>query len=174
MLAPCECSVKLELSRARTPRALSICRILYRDRPIMLTISTSPLVGRVDGCGYDGRQKDAICDVRGPCLTIRGTFKPVCRWFRLIGHAYKLLRCLDVEIWRFSWWQQTDGQTDEQTDRLLYPCACVRGNKFYSITTGNQGKSRGWVTINGGGVWGLFCEPIVRVHTYILVLVISS
>ena len=109
---------KLELSRVHhsTPHALSICRFLHRDRPIMLTISTSPAVGMVDGCGYDGQQKDAICDVRGPCLTIWSTFKPVCRWFRLIGHAYELLRYLDVEIWRFSWWQQTDGQTDRWTD----------------------------------------------------------
>ena len=89
----------------------------------MLTISTSPVVGMVDGHGYDGRQKDAICDIRGPCLTIRSIFKPVCHWFRLIGHVYELLRCLDVEIWWFSWWQQTDGQTN----RLLYPCACARG-----------------------------------------------
>ena len=57
---------KLELSRAHTPRMLSICRFLHRDRPVMLMISTSPVVGMVDGCGYDGRQKDAICDVRGP------------------------------------------------------------------------------------------------------------
>ena len=111
-----ESNEKLELSRAHTPRALSICRFLHRDRPVMLTISTSPVVGMVDGRGYDGRQKDTICDIRGPCLTNRSTFKPVCRWFRLIGHIYKLLRCLDIEIWRFSWWQQTDGQTDRQTD----------------------------------------------------------
>ena len=70
---------ELELSRAHTPHALSICRSLHGDRPVMLTISTSPVVGIVDGRGYDGRQKDAICDVRGPCLTIRSTFKPVCR-----------------------------------------------------------------------------------------------
>ena len=31
----------------------------------MLTISTSPVVGMVDGRGYDGRRKDAICDIRG-------------------------------------------------------------------------------------------------------------
>ena len=46
-------SKKLELSRAHTPRALSICRFLHRDRPVMLTISTSPVVGMVDGRGYD-------------------------------------------------------------------------------------------------------------------------
>ena len=44
----------------------------------MLMISTSPsyaheqkvLVGMVDGCGYEGEQKDAICDVHGLCQTI--------------------------------------------------------------------------------------------------------
>ena len=73
-----EVSIKLELSRAHTPHVLSICRFLHRDRPAMLTISTSPVVGMLDGRGYDGRQKDAICDISGPCLTIRSTFKPVC------------------------------------------------------------------------------------------------
>ena len=73
----------------------------------MLTISTSPVVGMVDGRGYDGRQKDTICDIRGPCLTIRNTFKPVCRY------AYELLRCLDVEIGDFC------GETDKRTDRPI-------------------------------------------------------
>ena len=67
--------------------------------------------GTVHGHGYNGQQKDAICDVRGLCQMIRSIFKPVCCWFRLIGYAYELLRCLDVEIWQFSWWQW-------QTDRL--------------------------------------------------------
>ena len=118
--------LKLELSRAHTPCALSICRFLHRaiDKPVMLTISTSPVVGMVDGHGYDGRQKDAVCDVLGPCLTIRSTFKLVCHWFRLIGYAYELLRCLDVEIWWFLWWQQTDEQTDRQTDYFTPTHVC--------------------------------------------------
>ena len=70
---------------------------------------------------YNGQEKDATCDVCGLCQTIRSIFKPVCRWFWLIGDTYELLRCLDVEIWRFLWWRW-------QTDQLLYPCACVRGN----------------------------------------------
>ena len=93
----------------------------------MLTISTSPAVGMVDGYGYDGRQKDAICDICGPCLTIRSTFKPVCCWFQLIGYTYELLRCLDVEIWQF---RGDNRWTDGQTDWLLYLiCACARVNK---------------------------------------------
>ena len=122
--------------------AVQLCLTIFtwpnlgmQNRPAMLTISTSPVVGMVDGRGYDGRQKDAICDVRGPCLTIWSTFKPVCRWFRMIGYTYELLRCLDVEIWRFSWWQQTDRQTDGQTNRLLYPCACARGNNMTRLLT---------------------------------------
>ena len=51
---PPKVGYKLELSRAHAPHTLSICRILYRDRPVMLTISTSPVVGRVDRRGYDG------------------------------------------------------------------------------------------------------------------------
>ena len=52
------------------------------------------LVSTVDGCGYDGQQKDAIYDVRGQCQTIRSTLKLVFRSFRMIGYAYELLRCL--------------------------------------------------------------------------------
>ena len=107
--------VKLELSRAHTRARLASESVnLYRDRPVMLTISTSLVVGTVDGRGYDGRQKDAICDVRGPCLTIWSTFKPVCRWFRPIGHAYELhaqvprSRCRDLAIFVVI----TDGQMD--------------------------------------------------------------
>ena len=69
-------------------------------------------VGMVNGHGYDDQQEDAICDVRGPWQTIQSTFKPVYCWFWLIGYAYELLRCLDLKIWRFSWWQQMDRQTD--------------------------------------------------------------
>ena len=35
---------KLELSRAHTPRTPSICNLLHRDRPVMLMISTRPVV----------------------------------------------------------------------------------------------------------------------------------
>ena len=45
---------------------------------------------QVSGRGYDGQQKDAICDVRGLWQTIH--------WFRLIGYAYELLRCQDLAI----------------------------------------------------------------------------
>ena len=38
------CQKKLELSRAHTPHTPSICSLLYRDRPVMLTISTKPVV----------------------------------------------------------------------------------------------------------------------------------
>ena len=54
---------QLELSRTHTPRMPSICSLLHRDRPVMLTISTRSvvhmnrklmlivLVGMVDGRG---------------------------------------------------------------------------------------------------------------------------
>ena len=81
----------------------------------MLMISTRPIVhmsrkhndyiaavlvlmGKVDGRGYDGQQKDTICDVCEPCQKIRSKIKPVFRWFRLIGYTYELLGCLDVKI----------------------------------------------------------------------------
>ena len=49
----------------------------------------------------------AVC----PCQTIRSTLNRVFRRYRL---AYKLLRCLEVEIWRF--------RANEQL-----PCARARG-----------------------------------------------
>ena len=118
---------KLELSRVHTPRTPSyifyLQSLLHRNRPVMLMISTRPVmhmsrkhmawnvlvqVGTVDGRGYDVQQEDAICNVRGPWQTIQSAFKPICCWFWLIDYACKLLRCLDLEIWRFSWWQQMD------------------------------------------------------------------
>ena len=66
-------------------------------------------VGTVDGRRYNGQQVDVNSDVCGPQQTIQNTFKPDFRWFRLIGHAYELLRCLDLAI-------TTDGQTDRQND----------------------------------------------------------
>ena len=82
-----------------------IC-IGWRSLPDQLCTWAEVLVGKVDRRGYDGQQKDATCDVCGRCQTIWS-----CRWFRLIGYAYELLRCLDVEIWRFLWWWRTDRHT---------------------------------------------------------------
>ena len=128
----------------------------------MLTISTMQYasivqVGMVDGCGYDGRQEDAICDVRESWQTIQSMFKPVFRWFRLIGYAYKLLRCLDLEIWRFSWWQQMD----RHVDWLLYPCACMRGNycTFWGLMMfGNN--NNGWTD------WLLVHVQLLLLHNW--------
>ena len=45
--------------------------------------------------------------------------KPVFRRFQRIHCAYESLRCLDLEIWRFSCWLQTTD--DDRQNRLLYP-----------------------------------------------------
>ena len=119
---------KLEHSRVHTPCVLSICRSrsLHRDRPIMLNNLYQPSSGhgRWVWC-YDGRQNDAISDVRGPCLMIRSTFKPVCTsliltdWLRL--RVAQVPRCRDLAIFVVT----TDGKMDRWTD---YPCTCARGN----------------------------------------------
>ena len=85
--------------------------VLHRDRPVKLMIYTRPVVhmsrkqwpaelvlmGTVNGCGYDGQQKDAICDVRGPCQTIQSTFKPV--FFADFGYLVaQMPRCQDLTI----------------------------------------------------------------------------
>ena len=72
-------------------------------------------MGKVDGCGYNGQQKDAICDthavhpftgvasyatVMGCTETIQSTLEPFFHRFRLIGYAYELFSCLDdIETW---------------------------------------------------------------------------
>ena len=122
---------KLELSRAHTLCALSICKFLRWDRPVMLTISTSPVVCMSRSTWPASACKYTICDVHGSCLTIRSTFKPVCRWFRLIGYAYELLRCLNVTQDLAIFVVTTDWRTDRQTDWLLYTCACALGNNLY-------------------------------------------
>ena len=93
-------------------KGLALTAFLHRDRPAMLTTSARPvvrmntwpvlvlvLVGMVDGCGYNGQQKDTIRNIRGPCQTIRSTFKLVFLLISTISYTYELLRCLDVEIW---------------------------------------------------------------------------
>ena len=50
----------------------------------------SASVGIVDGRGYDGQQKDAICDVCGPCQRILSSVKPV---FSLISTG-----CLGLRV----------------------------------------------------------------------------
>ena len=45
---------------------------------------------QVSGRGYDGQQKDAVCDVCGLWQMIH--------WFWLIGYVYELLRCQDLAI----------------------------------------------------------------------------
>ena len=52
------------------------------------------IVGTVDMCGCDGQLKDSICIACEACPLIWSPLKPVfC--------AYKSLKCLDLEIYRF-------------------------------------------------------------------------
>ena len=84
--------------------------------------STWPAIG--------SQQKVLICDACGPCQMIQSKLKPVFCWFGRIHCVYDLLRCLDLEIWWFSCWQQmmmTDDNDDRQTDYFT-SCICVQGN----------------------------------------------
>ena len=57
-------------------------------------------VGMVDGCGYDGQQKWAICDTCRVYHSILSISKPVFTEFdRFV--AYNPVRCLDLQIWQF-------------------------------------------------------------------------
>ena len=46
------CQKKLELSRAHIPHVPSICSLLYRDRPVMLMISTKLVVCMSSASGH--------------------------------------------------------------------------------------------------------------------------
>ena len=46
-------------------------------------------------------------------------------WLRL--RVGQVPRCRDLVIFVVTTDRRTGGQTDGQTDRLLYPCACARG-----------------------------------------------
>ena len=82
--------------------------------------STWPAVGTVP---RRGQQKRAICDTRRPYQMIWSRLKPVFCWFGWICCAYDSLRCLDLEIWQFSYWRQ---MTTTTTDFI--PCTYVWGN----------------------------------------------
>ena len=98
-----------------------------------MTCNVLVQVGTVDGLGYDGQQEDAICDVRGLCMTndskhIQASLLLIpTDWLCLL--VAQMPRSRDLAIFVVT----TDGQVDKQTDRLLYPCACARGNYTHKI-----------------------------------------
>ena len=88
---------------------------------IIILPHASCIMGTVDGHGYNGQHKCAICDACRPCHLILSALKPVFCRIRQICCFYNLLRCLDLQIWQFLCpWQRQN--------RSLYPCACVWGN----------------------------------------------
>ena len=52
--------------------------------------------------------------------------------------SYSTYRCLELEIWRFLWWQKTD-----KTD-CFTPCACAQGNRYVYFTCGAHSFSLRW------------------------------
>ena len=110
-------SLSTRALRAHTPRAPCMSCIIVQpllehdvdDLYLHLRGHSGHAEWSVHGCGYDGQQKDANCDVRGPCQTHQ--FVADFNWLVM------LTSCIDVEIWRFSWWLR----------QLFYPCACARG-----------------------------------------------
>ena len=118
--------------RAHTPRAH--CAYMHSDRCYWRPLPTHKrpvcawaegccilIVGTVEGCGYDGQPKYTICDPCRPCHSIRSKVRPVFHHIRQICRAYGSLKCLKCPDQAICRWQQ-------QQNRLLYPCACARGN----------------------------------------------
>ena len=86
-----------------------------------LCACTWSAIGVVNRCG---QEKSTICDAHGPCQRNRSILKPVFCRFRLMHRAYMLLRCLDLEIWRFSCRRRRQWQTYKL---ITLPVAHVRG-----------------------------------------------
>ena len=113
-------SLKLEFSGAHTPHASCINKspaltvLCLELEARKLTIFTDMLFWT---CAHEQRThgqqsigmaiKTPYCDTHGPCQSIQSIVKQVFRQLQLIRRTYKSLRCLDVVIWWFSWWQQT-------------------------------------------------------------------
>ena len=76
------------------------------------------------GHGYDGQLKCAICDICRPCHLILSTLKPVFRHIRQICYAYNLLRCLDLQIWRFCVHDDDNNDNNNTTDYFTPVHAC--------------------------------------------------
>ena len=111
----CKCHAHIGSSPFAWPLEISWLRPCYYI--ILLCTwaeSTWPAVDRCD------QQNHSICDTCGPCPTIQSIVKAVFHQFLQVCCIVKSLRCLDLAIWQFSWWQQTDRQ-----NRLLYPW-CMR------------------------------------------------
>ena len=72
------------------------------------------LVGTVDGCGYDGQQNDTICDVCGPCQTIKTHSS---QFFADFNRLVMLTSCSDAYMLRSGDFCGDDNrQTGRKTD----------------------------------------------------------
>ena len=65
-------------------------------------------VGKVNGCGYDGQQKDTFCDARGPCRMNQSALKPVFCQFPHRDSTDRPLRHVTFDIGQFLWTTKDD------------------------------------------------------------------
>ena len=72
--------------------------------------------------------KCTIYSTSEPCSAIWSVQKPVFHQYLPIRGSYSMHRCLELEIWRFSWQRR---QTTDKTD-CFTPCTCTQGNYVYS------------------------------------------
>ena len=106
------CRSSIDLHVCWQPLPTYARRVVRMSRKHMACMPVA-WVGAVD---RHGQQKRTVYDVLGPCLRNRSILKPVFHRFRRIHCDYEPLRCLDLEMWRFSCRWQTTTQ-----NRLLYP-----------------------------------------------------
>ena len=79
--------------------------------------------------------KCTIYSTSEPCSAIRSVQKSLFRWYLPIYGSYSMHRCLELEIWWFSWRQRR--QTTDKTD-CFTPCTCARGNYVHSLIYYNR------------------------------------
>ena len=101
-------------------------------------------MGTDDGCGCDGQLKCTICDGCRTCHSILSILKSVFRQIH-IRYAYKLLRCLDVEIRRFLCPQRQHNNNNNNRTNHFIPCACTRGNYYLTHLGWFDGHTLTWL-----------------------------
>ena len=72
------------------------------------------VVDRHGGCNL------VICNAHGDCLALSSRKEMVSFHFRQFDRTYGPLRCLNLLIWWFLWWQRWQ-MTDNRQNQSLYP-----------------------------------------------------
>ena len=94
-----------------------------------------------------------------PCSAVRSVQKPLFRRYLPVRGSHSTHRCLEFEIWWFSWRQRQTDKTD-----CFTPCACAWGNKVHAYNGTSRNYGHRGTMLNWGGV-----EAYSRAHAQLYV-----